>query len=78
MADRVDVYAGRCSTSPRPKVHVDEVEDELFRFARTFEGNDDLRIALADPRLPVERRLAVVEELLGGKALAASTRADRA
>ncbi|MCZ7534820.1 MAG: ATP synthase F1 subunit delta [Acidimicrobiia bacterium] len=49
-----------------------EVEDELFRFARVFEGNDELRTALSDPAIPAERRQAVVEELLGGKALAVS------
>jgi F-type H+-transporting ATPase subunit delta len=34
-----------------------------------FEGNDDLRMALTDPSLPADRRMAVVEELMGGKAL---------
>ena len=34
-----------------------------------FEGNDDLRMALTDPSLPTDRRMAVVEELMGGKAL---------
>ncbi len=45
------------------------MEDDLFRFARVFEGNDDLRMALTDPSLPTDRRMAVVEELMGGKAL---------
>ena len=46
-----------------------EVEDDLFRFARVFEGTDELRMALTDPSLPADRRMAVVEELMGGKAL---------
>jgi F-type H+-transporting ATPase subunit delta len=37
------------------------------------EGSDDLRSALVDRGLPAERRQAVVEELLGSKALPAST-----
>jgi F-type H+-transporting ATPase subunit delta len=45
------------------------VEDELFRFARILEGSDELRMALTDPQLPAERRQAVIEELLEGKAL---------
>ena len=56
----------------RAEGHLADVEDELFRFARTFEGSDELRIALTDPTLPTERRVAVVEDLLGGKALQAS------
>jgi len=53
--------------------HLEAVEDDLFRFARTFEGSDDLRLALTDPSLPIERRIAVIEELMGGRALATST-----
>ncbi len=52
--------------------HLEGVEDDLFRFARTFEASDDLRLALTDPVLPVERRVAVIEDLMGGKALAVS------
>ena len=46
----------------------DEVEDELFRFARTVEREAELREALTDIRLPAARKRAVIEELLGGKA----------
>ena len=48
--------------------HVNEVQDELFRFARVVEGNDELRDALSDPHLPVARRTQICEDLLGGKA----------
>jgi F-type H+-transporting ATPase subunit delta len=44
------------------------VEDELFRFARTLEGNDELRTTLTDAALPVSRRQQIVEDLLGGRA----------
>jgi F-type H+-transporting ATPase subunit delta len=50
-----------------------DVEDDLFRFARTLAVADDLRIALTDPQLPVQRRIAVIEELMGNKALTTST-----
>ena len=49
--------------------HLDEVEDELFRFARIVEGNDDLRMALSNPGLPADRRAAIVDELLENRAL---------
>jgi F-type H+-transporting ATPase subunit delta len=47
---------------------LERVEDELYRFAQALEGNNDLREALSDRQIPVERRLAVVEDLLGERA----------
>lgn len=44
---------------------LDEVEDELFRFARTLEQQSELREALTDIGLPSESKRAVIEELLG-------------
>jgi F-type H+-transporting ATPase subunit delta len=67
--ERPDAYAEALRTIARAEGHSEEVEDELFRFARILEGNDDLRMALSDPQLPPERRQAVIEELLEGKAL---------
>jgi F-type H+-transporting ATPase subunit delta len=69
---RIEAYANALLEVARAEGHLAEVEDELFRFARTFEGNDDLRMALSDRTLPAERRVAVVEELLGEKALQTS------
>jgi len=66
---RVEAYADALLEVARVEGHLADVEDELFRFARTFEGSDELRLALIDPMLPVDRRVAVIEELLGGKAL---------
>jgi F-type H+-transporting ATPase subunit delta len=69
MADRVDVYARALLDMVTAEGHVDEVEDELFRFARIVEGNDDLRMTLANPGLPLDRRAAIVDELLENRAL---------
>jgi F-type H+-transporting ATPase subunit delta len=69
---RIDAYAHALLGIAVVEGYPAEVEDELFRFARTFEGNDALRNAMVDPGLPVERRQAVVEELMGGKALTVS------
>lgn len=52
---------------------LDEVEDELFRFARSFESSDALRSALTDTQIPAERRQAIVEDLLGGRATSTTT-----
>lgn len=45
------------------------LEDDMFRFARALEASEELRVALTDPELPIERRLAVVDQLTDGKAL---------
>ncbi len=47
---------------------LDEVSDELFRFARTLEQQSDLRQALTDPKLPPDRKRAVLRDLLGERA----------
>ena len=47
---------------------LDEVEDELFRFARSYESSDELRNALSDDQIPPGKRQAIVEDLLGGRA----------
>ena len=52
---------------------IDEVEDELFRFARSYEGSDALRNALTDEQIPADRRQSLVESLLGGKATSTTT-----
>jgi F-type H+-transporting ATPase subunit delta len=73
MSDRVEAYAHALFQVAKAEGNVAEVEDELFRFARIVEGSDELRMALTDPQLPAERRQAIVEELLGGKALPTTT-----
>ena len=49
-SSRIEAYANALLEVARAEGHLAEVEDELFRFARTFEGNDELRMALSDPR----------------------------
>ena len=44
------------------------VEDELFRVARAFESNEQLRNTLSDTTIPADRRQQVAEQLLGSKA----------
>ena len=69
MADRVDVYARALLDIASSEGHLDEVEDELFRFARIIEGNDDLRMTIANPGLPLDQRAGIVDQLLESRAL---------
>jgi len=69
MSDaRIEGYARALFEIARADGTLDEVEDELFRFARSYESSDELRLALTDERTPVEKRQAIVEDLLDGKA----------
>ena len=67
--DRIDAYAQGLLEIAQSEGRLSEVEDELFRFARIVEGNDELRMALSNPGLPLDRRAAVVDELLEHRAL---------
>lgn len=53
---------------------LDDVEDELFRFARLLEREPALRSALTDPGLPDERKSALLRDLLGSRARPATLR----
>ena len=72
-SSRTEAYADACLAVARAEGQLGAIEDDLFRFARTLEGSEPLRMALTDPSMPAARRIAVVEELMGGKALPAST-----
>ena len=74
MSDaRIEGYARALFEVARADGTLDEVEDELFRFARSYESSDSLRTALTDEQLPAEKRQAIVEDLLGGKATRTTT-----
>ena len=53
---------------------LEEIEDQLFRFARTIASDRRLRAALGDRDLPVAVRQEVIAKLLGGKSLEATVR----
>jgi F-type H+-transporting ATPase subunit delta len=53
---------------------LDDVEDELFRFGRIVDREPALLLALTDPSTTVERRLALVDSLLEGKATVTTLR----
>ena len=46
---------------------LEEIEDELFRFARVIESSASLRSVLSDTTLPLENRRQVLGDLLEGK-----------
>ena len=74
MADeRSHAYAEALLAVARSEGALADVSDELFRFARAVEANDDLRTTLTDQQRPVSRRQQIVEDLLGGRASSTTT-----
>jgi F-type H+-transporting ATPase subunit delta len=71
-SNRIEAYAQAFLQIATAEGRPGEVEDDLFRFARALEANDELRAALTDRSLPAERRIAVVEALMGGTAFPTS------
>jgi F0F1-type ATP synthase delta subunit len=57
---------------------LEEIEDELFRFARTVASNDALSSALSDSSRPIQDRRQLVADLLSGRARPATVRLARA
>src|SRR5205814_2447812 len=68
VSERTDAYAAALLAVAKAEGSIEKVEDELFRVARTLEGNDQLRSVLTDQAVPVDRRQGIVEDLLAGRA----------
>jgi F-type H+-transporting ATPase subunit delta len=64
----IEAYARALFEIAQAEGNIDIVENELFRMARAFESNEQLRTTLSDATIPADRRQSVVEQLLGGKA----------
>ena len=47
--------------------HLDDVEDDLFRFARILEASAGLREALADRAVPLQGKRSLLKDLVGDK-----------
>ena len=63
MSDaRIQGYARALFEIARAEGTLDEVEDELFRFARPYESSESLRHALTDDQIPAEKRQAIITQ----------------
>jgi F-type H+-transporting ATPase subunit delta len=60
-------YAEALFNVLRAEDELDRVEDELFRFGKLVESNNELRQVLADKSIDRAQRTKVLEELLGDK-----------
>jgi F-type H+-transporting ATPase subunit delta len=67
--DTVRGYAQALLSVAEAEGALDRVQDELYAFAKAVERHENLREALTDAALPPERKKAVIDELLGARAL---------
>lgn len=75
LADAVEELAvAAVATSAEAQGRLDDLEDELFRFGRIVEAQPELRGALVDRRVPAERKVELLTNLLEGKVTAATLR----
>lgn len=65
--DYVSGYAEAVFEDVTEMSDLEEIEDELFRFARVVESSDSLRSVLSDTTLPIENREQILGDLLDGK-----------
>jgi F-type H+-transporting ATPase subunit delta len=69
LTDAVERYATSALLAGAERAgRLDTVEDELFRFARTVEGNQGLRDAFSARTAGAERKAELVRSLLQGRA----------
>lgn len=66
--DRVSGYAAGILEIARAEGVLERVENELYELGRQLEGSPELRSALTDPQLPIDRKRAIVTDLLEGRA----------
>jgi len=73
MDERIEGYAEAIFSIASAEGVLDSVESELFSIARGIEASPELTDALADPRLPSERKEAILGDLLEGRASTLTT-----
>lgn len=68
MDDRITGYASGVFELAKAEGELERVENELLSVAQAVEGSGELRSTLTDPQLPFEKKQAIVDDLIGGRA----------
>lgn len=68
LADAVQALSRRAVLGIAERAgSLDDVEDQLFRFGRILEGEPRLLLALEDPLAPADRKVALLDRLVGDR-----------
>ena len=68
MDDRVSGYASAVFDLAQAEGELERVESEFLAIGQALEKSPELRSTLTDPQVPLERKQAVVDELIGSQA----------
>lgn len=68
MADLTSGYGNALFQLATAEGQLERVESELFSIAQAVSSSSELRSSLTDPQLPMERKQAIVEDLIGSRA----------
>lgn len=68
MSDRTARYAAAIFELAKAEGESERIEAEFLAVARAMESATDLRSALTDPQLPLDRKQGIIDELIGGRA----------
>ena len=68
MEARISGYARGILELARAEGDLERIEDEFYAVGQALDGSAELRSALTDPQLPLEKKEAIIDELLGGRA----------
>ena len=66
-SDRIQGYADAMFAIAQAEGDIEGISDELFAVGRAVDTNDQLRETLADARIPADRRMQIMDDLLGGR-----------
>ncbi|HKX74917.1 MAG TPA: ATP synthase F1 subunit delta [Acidimicrobiia bacterium] len=64
----IEAYAAAIFEIGRAEGELEKVERELLTIAQTFTTSNELRDALTNPQLSVERKQGIIDDLIGGRA----------
>ena len=71
--DRIAGYANGIFELAKAEGQLERVESELFAIAQALDSSNELRSNLTDPQLPLDRKQAIVDDLIGGRASTLTT-----
>jgi F-type H+-transporting ATPase subunit delta len=66
--DRISGYASAILDLAKAEGQLDRVESEFLAIGQAVETSADLRSTLTDPQLPIDKKQAVIDDLIGGRA----------
>jgi F-type H+-transporting ATPase subunit delta len=70
MDDRISGYASAILDLARAEGQLERVESEFLAIGQAVETSADLRSTLTDPQLPIDKKQAIIDDLIGGRASA--------